>query len=42
MGNHEYAEECVRDTWLRVWDAIPPQRPRKLSLFLGRVTRNLS
>lgn len=43
-GNHEDAEECVGDTWLRAWSAIPlpPQRPRKLSLFLGRTTRDLS
>lgn len=42
VGTYEDAEECVSDTWLRAWNAIPPQRPRKLSLFLGRITRNLS
>lgn len=42
VGNLEDTEECVSDTWLRAWNAIPPQRPRKLSLFLGRITRNLS
>lgn len=36
------AEECVGDTWLRAWNAIPPQRPKKLSAFLGRITRNLA
>ena len=36
------AEECVNDTYLHAWNAIPPQRPAKLSLFLGRITRNLS
>lgn len=34
------AEEAVADTWLAVWDAIPPQRPKYLRLFLGRITRN--
>lgn len=34
------AEEAVADTWLTVWDAIPPQRPKYLKLFLGRITRN--
>ena len=36
------AEECVNDTWLRAWNAIPPQKPSNLRLFLGRITRNLS
>ena len=35
-------EECLNDTWLRVWNAIPPQRPRVLSVFLGKITKNLS
>ena len=24
------AEECVSDVWLRLWNAIPPERPRSL------------
>ncbi len=36
------AEECVNDTWLRTWNAIPPQRPSVLRAFLGKITRNLS
>ena len=36
------AEECVNDTYLHTWNAIPPQRPRILSAFLGRITRNLA
>ena len=35
-------EECVSDTWLKAWNAMPPQRPRLLSAFLGTITRNLS
>ena len=42
LQNREDSEECVNDTYLKVWDAIPPQRPTKLSAFLGRITRNLS
>lgn len=34
------AEEAVADTWLAAWDSIPPQCPRYLRLFLGRITRN--
>ncbi len=35
-------EECLNDTWLRAWNSIPPQRPNKLQLFLGKITRNLA
>ena len=36
------AEECVNDTWLKCWQSIPPQRPRSLKGFAGRITRNLA
>lgn len=42
LRDREDADECVNDTWLRAWNAIPPQRPSRLSLFLGTITRNLS
>ncbi|MEY8357152.1 sigma-70 family RNA polymerase sigma factor [Lachnospiraceae bacterium 54-53] len=42
LKNKEDSDECVNDTWLKAWNAIPPQRPNKLSLFIGRITRNLA
>ena len=36
------SDECVNDTWLRAWNAIPPKRPGHFALFLGTITRNLS
>lgn len=36
------AEECVNDTWLRAWNAMPPQRPLLLRPFLAKITRNLA
>ena len=42
LGNVEYAEECVNDTYLGAWNAMPPHRPTSLSTFLGKITRNLS
>ena len=36
------AEECVNDTYLRTWNAIPPARPSAFRAWLGRVARNLS
>lgn len=36
------AEECVNDTYLKAWNAIPPQRPDKFGAWLGRVVRNIA
>ena len=42
LGNYEDAQECVNDTYLRVWNSIPPQKPVRLSTYLGKIVRNLS
>lgn len=41
LAVNEDCEECVNDTLMKAWNAIPPQKPKKLSAFLGRITRNL-
>ena len=41
-GNRQDSEECVNDTYLRAWNAMPPERPNSLKAFLGRITRNIS
>lgn len=42
LRNVQDSEECVNDTYLKAWGTIPPQCPRKLAAFLGKITRNLS
>lgn len=42
LRNHENSEECVSDTWLKTWNAIPPSRPGILSAYLAKITRNLA
>ena len=42
LQNPQDAEECVNDTYLRAWNAIPPHRPSRLSVFLGKITRRLA
>ena len=42
LEQEEDAEECVNDTWLHAWNAMPPQRPSILSAFFGKLARNLS
>lgn len=38
----EDAEECVNDTYLGAWNAMPPQRPLALFAFLARICRNIA
>ena len=42
LHNNEDSEECVNDTWFNAWNAMPPQRPKVLRMFLAKITRNLS
>ena len=42
LQNSEDTQECVSDTWLAAWNAMPPHRPAVLRLFLGKLTRRLS
>ena len=42
LHNDEDSEECVNDTYMKAWNAMPDARPRRLGAFLGRITRNLS
>lgn len=42
LRNTEDSEECVNDTWLHTWNAIPPQKPNVLRMFLAKITRNLA
>ena len=38
----EDAEECENDTYLGLWNAIPPHRPQVLATFLGKLVRRIS
>lgn len=42
LNNREDARECENDTYLGVWDAIPPKKPSPLVSFVCRIARNLS
>ncbi len=42
LFDRQDSEECVSDTYLRAWNSIPPRRPNRLSVYLGKITRNLS
>lgn len=42
LGNRHDAEECVNDTYLALWNTIPPQRPEPLIAYACRVGRNIA
>ncbi len=38
----EDALECVNDTYLAVWNSIPPKRPEYLFAYTAKICRNLA
>ena len=42
IDNEQSVEEVVQDTLLRLWESIPPNRPKKLRAFIGKIARNIS
>lgn len=42
VSDAEDSEECVSDTYLQTWNAIPPHRPKHLRAFLTKITRRLA
>lgn len=42
LKNNEDAEECVNDTYLSVWNRIPPDMPENFKAFICKIARNLS
>ena len=42
LGNRSDAEECVNDTYLALWNTIPPESPAHLSAYACAITRRLS
>ena len=42
LGSREDTEECVNELLFRVWNTIPPNRPKVLSAYLALITREVS
>jgi RNA polymerase sigma-70 factor (ECF subfamily) len=42
LDSREDAEECVNDTYLDAWNAMPTARPTYLGAFLSKITRRIS
>lgn len=42
LGSHQDAEETVSDTYLAVWNTVPPKKPDPLAGFVYKIGRNLA
>ena len=42
LNNHQDVEECVNDSYLGTWNAIPPAKPNPLLAFVCKIVRNIS
>lgn len=42
LGDREDAREIVSDSYLKLWNSIPPLRPDPIRGFLGKITRQLA
>ncbi len=42
LREHGEAEEALNDVWLRVWNSVPPVKPRCLRAYLAKVSRNIA
>jgi len=42
LGNEEDSEETVNEAYFRTWNSIPTDRPRVLSTYIGKITRELA
>lgn len=42
LGNTQDAEEVVNDTYLAIWNAIPPERPNPLAAYIYRTGKNIA
>lgn len=42
LSSKQDVEECVNDTYLGVWNTIPPQNPNPLISYVCKIARNLA
>ena len=42
LWNEQDIEECLDDTYVKVWNRIPPTRPRIFRAFIAKITRDLA
>lgn len=42
IGDFTEVEQCLNDTYLKVWNSIPPAKPSSLPAFVAAIARNIA
>lgn len=42
LGSEEDARECENDTYMALWNSIPPEMPENLISYICRIAKNLA
>ncbi len=42
LGDFTEVEQCLNDTYFKVWNSIPPAKPASLSGFTATIARNIA
>lgn len=42
LSDSQDSEEVVSDTFLQLWNTIPPEKPQSLMAYIARIARNLA
>ena len=42
LGTEENTKECVNDTYLKLWQSIPPDRPENFKAYISKIVRNIA
>ncbi len=42
LNSRPDTEECINDTWVKMWNSIPPKRPPVLSAYISLIVRRLA
>ena len=42
LSDRQDAEECLNDALLAAWNSIPPQKPKNLRTYLGKLIREIA
>lgn len=42
LSNNEDTDECENDTYLKIWNSIPPNTPENFKAYIGKITRNIA
>jgi len=42
LHNQQDTEECMNDSYLGMWNSLPPEKPQVLPAFFTAITRNIA